>query len=326
VRRRVALVVLVVAAGSLTAAAVSGARRARTVALERVGQRHLVAARAAAALCEVYLDSLSETVRAAALGFESGTPEARLRALYDRSEHFRVVSLLDEEGRPLRPPVFREAAAPASLPSLAGAALRRHPVVAPAEVDEHLRAVPLDDARRGGLALSAPFMRGARGPFVVLASSYQVAGESHATGDPCHPGSRHVIAAEIEVEWLAKRLRVAAGGPHEVLLLDDQFRALGGPAPLARVAGLGPARSPQATTVELPAQEVPALGAEASLGALAPVPRTSWSVLVYAPRWKVVPVMSSLAIVWAVASLLVLLGAAAALARRDPAAPAGPRA
>jgi hypothetical protein len=169
-------------------------------------------------------------------------------------------------------------------------------------------------------------MRGGRGPFVILASSYQVAGESHATGDPCHPGSRHVIAAEIEVEWLAQRLRAAAGGPHEVLLLDDQLRVLGGPAPLARIAGLGPARPAQAMTVELPAQEPPALGAGPSLGALAPVPRTAWNVLVYAPRWKVVPVMSSLAIVWAVASLLVLLGAAAALARREPGAPEGPRA
>jgi hypothetical protein len=325
VRRRLAFVVLVIAAVSLTAAAVGGAWRARAGARARAAERHLVAARAAAALCELHLETLAESVRTTALAFEAGPapPDARLRALYEGSEHFRVVSLLDEEGRPLRPPVYRDAVAAATLPAAAGPS-RRHPAVAPTDVDEHLRAVPVDDARRRGLAVSAPFMRGARGPFVVLASSYQVAGESHATGDPCHPGSRHVIAAEIELEWLVKRLRVAAGGPHQVLLLDEQYRVLGSEAPLATVAGLGPARSPQAVTVELPAQTVPALGLTPALGALAPVPGSGWSVLVYAPRWRVVPMMSSLAIVWALASLVVLLGAAATLARRPADPPAGP--
>jgi hypothetical protein len=317
VRRRLALVVLILAALSLAGAAVGGAWRARTVARERATERHLVAARGAAALCEVHLEILAEALRAAALGFEAGpaSPEQRLRALYDRSEHFRMVSLVDEEGRALRPPVFGDAA-PASRP--AAGLVRHHPEVSAADVAAHLRAVPLEEARRTGLAVSAPFMRGARGPFVILASSYQVAGESHATGDPCHPGSRHVIAAEIELAWLVKRLQVATGGPHQVLLLDEQYRALGGPAPLAQVAGLGRARAPQAASVELPAQPVPELGASPSLGAVAPVPRTGWSVLVYAPRWRIVPVMSSLAIVWAIASLVVLLGAAATLARRPP--------
>ncbi|MBI5479136.1 MAG: hypothetical protein HY906_09780 [Deltaproteobacteria bacterium] len=339
-RPRFALLVLVLAAGSLAAAAFAGAQRARTVARERATERHLVAARGAAALCEVYLDTLADTVRAAARGFAASPEpaEQRLRALYERSEHFRIVSVVDEEGRSLRPPVHRDAAAAAIGPAAAGtahgsaaggtaagdAALRRHPTVGSAELDEHLRAVPVDDARRGGFALSAPFMRGDRGPFVVLAASYQVGGESHPTGDPCHPGSRHVIAAEIALDWLVARLRVATGGPHEVLLLDDQYRVLGGVAPFAKVGGLGPVRSPQAVAVELPGQAAAGLGPEPALGALAPVPRYGWSVLVRAPRWRVVPVMSSLSIVWAAASLVVLLGAAVALARRAPGSTSDP--
>ena len=58
--------------------------------------------------------------------------------------------------------------------------------------------------------------------------------------------------------------------------------------------------------------------------ALAPVPQSGWSVLVYAPRWRIVPFMSSLAIVWAVASLVVLLAAAATLARRGAEPSPGP--
>ena len=309
-RSRVALVVLVLAAGSLAAAAFAGAGRARTVARERIDERLLVAARGGAALCEAYLDALAETLRTAALGFESSKApiDERLRALLDRSEHFRIVSFTDEEGRPLRDPVYHHAATP-------GTGLRRHPPVAPAEVEEHLRQVPREEALRTGFGLSAPFMRGNRGPFVVLASSFQVSGESHPTGDPCHPGSRHVIAAEIGLEWLIGRLRVGAGGPHEVLLLDDRFRVLGGEHALGTVAGLGPARSPQAVTMVLPGDARATPPAAPALAALAPVPRYGWSVLVRADRRQAAPLMSSFAIGWAAASLVVLLAAAVALAR-----------
>jgi hypothetical protein len=271
-------------------------------------------------------------VRAGARGCEgsAGAPEPRLRALFDASEHFRVVSAMDEEGRALGPPVHYDGAkldgdAPRGSAAGGTAAGREHAVVRPDEIDAHLRAVPHDDARRGGFALSAPFMRGDRGPFVVLAASYRAGDERHPAGAACRPGSRHVIAAEVGLDWLLARLRVAAGGPHEVLLLDDQLRSLGAPAPFAKIEGLGPARSPQAVAVELPGQ-AGALGDAPTLGALAPVPRCGWSVLARAPRWRVVPVMSALSLVWAAASLVVLLGAAVALARRAPEPPADPSA
>jgi hypothetical protein len=134
-----------------------------------------------------------------------------------------------------------------------------------------------------------------------------------------------VIAAEIGLDWLATRLRVATGGPHEILLLDEQFRVLGGATPMTPVVGLGPARSPQAVAVELPGQ-AGGLGPQPTMGALAPVTRYGWSVLARAPHWRVVPLMASLSIVWAAASLVVLLGAAVALARRAPDRPPDPRA
>jgi hypothetical protein len=310
-RKRVAFLVVVLAAASLAGAAVTAARRARSVARQRITERQLVAARAGAALCEAYLDVMAETIRAEATRFEvtPGTMEERLRAFFDRSEHFRIVSLTDEEGRPLRPVLFRDAAAP-------DPGGRRHPAVAVGEVGEHLRRIPRDEASRTGFGLSPAFLRDGRGPYVILGSSYQVRGDTHPTGDPCHPGSRHVLAAEVDLAWLVARLRVAVGGPHEVLLLDERFRTLerdGAVPPLTPVAGLGPARSPQAITLTLPGDAA----SGSVLAALSPVPRYGWSVLVRSPEWRVAPLLSSLSLAWAVASLVVLLGAAAAMLRES---------
>jgi hypothetical protein len=255
---------------------VLAARRAR---VRDVTERHLLAATGGASLVETWLDGLTQIVSASAARWEPPSVRGvsvveRLELLDHQSEQLRIVSLIDEDGRLLGEPVLLEDHG--RQPER-----RRHPRVGREELGEHLVAIPRNSALRLGWAVGQPFMRAPRGPFVVVAASFKVLGANHPTGDPCYPGSRHVLAAEVGLNRLATQLRIGVRGRHEVLLLDEQHRVLNGPAPLGNPLDLGSGHAPQALSLRLhdPGQSM-------MLAALAPMPRFGWSVLVRDPETK----------------------------------------
>ncbi|HEY3354868.1 MAG TPA: hypothetical protein VGQ83_16560 [Polyangia bacterium] len=307
-RRVLLLVVFVLAAASAIAAGLAGIGRGRDALARAAEERQLQAARGAATAASLYLDGILAALRAAASEQESGAardPAATLEAVYGASEQLRLVTFTDENGGVVGDPVLQ--GDPAAHPRRQG-----HPPAARDEVAAHLAAIPRIAALRFGWAVGEPFMRGGRGPFVVIALAFKARGADHAPGRPCRAGAPHFVAAELTLDYLVAQLRIA--GLRDTLIVDGRGRILAGGPPLAEAGPLGERQAAAGITLHLTDPERGPV-----LAAVSPVPRYGWSVLVRAPAGAgggpLAPGARGHA-AWLVASGLAALAAGLALARR----------
>ncbi len=192
-----------------------------------------------------------------------------LKIAYHSGEDFAVVSLLDERGEELVGSVYVTGAA-------AAAELHR-PAVSDAERDEFLRRVPLTEALTHGRAVGPVVMAGSpAAPLAAVAIVFR------------GKRGRYVLAADVSLARIHRRLGQLSINGNEVLLVDAERRAVAGgdgQRPLFQAVSLPRDRVPtgplphetSVATVRTPAR-APALAA------FAPAGNSGLGVLVWQPE------------------------------------------
>jgi two-component system NtrC family sensor kinase len=270
---KLTLGILVASAVPLVIAGFTSARLSEAALRARTQEGHAALAVNAADGVSRFFDGIAALLEVCPRmkDLEGSPPElvtGVLRVAYHSDEDIRIVSLLDEHGL--------ERVGSAYLSSPADAAKLHRAAVSDAERDEFLTRVPVAEALVHGRAV---------GPVVMI-------------GHPATPraavaivfagkNARYVLAADVSLARLHQRLAALSQGGNEVLLVDQERRAVAGgngARPLGEAVTLPDDRDPagplpQKTSVAT----VDPPGRAPALAAFAPAGASGLGVLVWQP-------------------------------------------
>ncbi len=305
---KLTLGILAASAVPLAIAGLSSARLSEAALRARIQEGHAALAVNAADGVTRFFDGVCTllAVLPSMNDLESSKPEVVngiLHIGYHSGEDFAIVSLLDEQGV--------ERVASAYLSSSADAALKHRPAVSDAERDEFLRRVPVAEALVHGRAVGQVVMAG-NPPAPRTAVAVAFSGQH----------GRYVLAADVSLARIHRRLGELSRGGNEVLLVDSDRRAVAG----------GDGKRRPGETVALPRDRDPAgllpqetsvasvnpPGRAPALAAFAPAGSSGLGVLVWQPESIAFAYARSLrarTLYWLLISVLVAIVVGVGLAR-----------
>lgn len=298
---KLAIALAVVAVAPIVVFGVFGLGPTSEVIGQRLEQGHAQLAKQAADRSSIKVRTVLASLRqSVSFGDYSDSDEelitGMLRVAYRASDDITIISLVDEQGVAVVPSVYLE------NPQVTKA-LRRHPPVSAADLQEHGRHIPLEAALASGAAIGPPY--GTSGaPRVALAVE-----APSADGRP-----RVVLVAEMSLEGLVSDLDELGGASSEVILVRPDCRNIDD--------GSGPISLPSNECHDALPQEGSTgsfdVGGRRYLGAFAPVPLLGWGVVVRQNESQALAPMSRLnrlITYWALIGVAVALFLAGVVAR-----------
>jgi signal transduction histidine kinase len=303
VRRKLTLIILLVAMAPLVLSAYSSLRIHQQAYDGKLTELRASAALRGATVTNALVNSIQSSLQGlvAGIGWPALSEEERLGAqwlVYQQADDLAVVAVLDANGQGVGTSVYR---ADKSDPGIA-----KHPELIKEDLQSFSSSIPFAEAQRDGFAIGSP-VRAAQGgaPFVPIAFSTQGA----ETGAPW------VVAIYLSLRGPCEALAqekpsgttmalIDAGG---TVLCSEESEAIGALAPKELLAGLG--EDPTWVYQEPGGEEI--FVARASTGA-------GWQVLVSEPKSQVVAPSRRIGyqmLFWAVVGLIGALAAGMILAR-----------
>lgn len=307
---KLTLGVIAASAVPLGIAGFTSARLSETALRRRIQQDHAALAVNAADGVNRFFDGVADALAVLPRlrpDLDGAPPEVAtgvLRVAYRQHEDLAIVSLLDESGAEHTPSAY--VSDPESLREIGD-----HPLVSDEDRDAFLARAPVAQALARGVAIGPVVMVGhPPEPRLALAVSFE------------GKGGRFVIAADVSLRRLHRRLGELSIGGTEVVLVDAQRRGVAGGgrgrAPLQGVALPGdkdPTGAPPRQTV---VDTVTPRGRAPLLAAFAPAGATGFGVIVMQPEAAAFAHVSGLrqrTLYWLGISALVALVVGVGLAR-----------